>query len=42
MKDLSRIKNLPWARIGMITLCSVLSLILMIMIFVTAYIEQML
>ena len=42
MKDLSRIKNLPWARIGLITLCSVLSLVLIAMIFATAYIEQML
>lgn len=42
MKDFSRIKNLPWARIGMITLCSFLSLVLIVMIFATAYIEQML
>ena len=42
MKDLSWVKNLPWARIGMISLCSVLSLILIVMIFATAYIEQML
>lgn len=42
MKDHNWIKNLPWARIGMISLCSVLSLVLIVMIFATAYIEQML
>ncbi len=35
-------KDLPWARIGLITLCSVLALILIALIFVTAYTEHLL
>ncbi len=41
MKNLSWIRTLPWARIGMISLCSVLSLILIVMIFATAYVEYL-
>lgn len=36
------LKSLPWKRIGLITLCSVLSLILIASIFVTAYVEHLL
>lgn len=36
------LKALPWARIGLISLCSVLALILMVGIFVTAYVDHLL
>lgn len=38
----AKCKVLPWARIGLITLCSVLALILIALIFVTAYTEHLL
>ena len=34
------LKSLPWKRIGLISLCSVLTLILIVSIFVTAYVDQ--
>ena len=36
------LKALPWARIGLISLCSVLALILIVGIFVTAYVDHLL
>ena len=38
----AKCKALPWARIGLITLCAVLALILITLIFVTAYAEHLL
>lgn len=38
----AKCKVLPWSRIGLITLCSVLALILITLIFVTAYTEHLL
>lgn len=37
-----KLKKLPWKRIGLITLCVVLSLILISLIFVTVYVEHLL
>lgn len=37
-----QLKGWPWKRIGLISLCSVLSLILIVSIFVTAYVEHLL
>lgn len=36
------LKALPWKRIGLISLCSVLALILIVAIFVTAYVDHLL
>ncbi len=36
------LKHLPWKRIGLISLCSVLALILIVSIFVTAYVDHLL
>ena len=41
MNFLSWIKSLPWKRIGLISLCSVLALILIVSIFVTAYVDHL-
>ena len=42
MEFLNKLKKLPWQRIGLITLCSILALTLIAMIFVTAFAERML
>lgn len=39
---MDRLKTLPWKRIGLITLCAVLAIILIVLIFVTAYAEHLL
>lgn len=39
---LSRLAALPWARIGLISLCSVLTLVLIVLIVGTVYVEQLL
>ena len=41
MSFLSWLKSLPWKRIGLISLCSVLALILIVSIFVTAYVDHL-
>ncbi len=42
MRILHQIKSLPWKRIGLISLCTVLALILIVAIFVTAYVNHLL
>lgn len=42
MHALHWLKGLPWKRIGLISLCSVLALILIVSIFVTAYVDHLL
>ncbi len=42
MEFLNRLKALPWKRIGLISLCTVLALVLIVSIFVTAYVEHLL
>ncbi len=41
MKSNNWFTSLPWKRIGLISLCSVLALVLLVMIFVTAFAERM-
>ena len=42
LNKLNKLKKLPWQRIGLISLCSFLTLVLITMIFVTAFAERML
>lgn len=42
MRGLRWLKALPWKRIGLISLCSVLALVLIVAIFVTAYVDHLL
>ena len=40
MKFLNWLKRMPWQRIGLVTLCSVLAVVLTVMVVATVFVEQ--